>query len=146
MITKVSAHDYPRLITIWENSVRATHHFITEADIQYYKPLILEEYFHQVDLFSYLDASLTICGFMGAAGDKLEMLFIDDGERGRGIGKQLLRFAVDQLQVKKVDVNEQNGQAVDFYLHMGFRVVGRSDVDTEGKNYPILFMQYEGEE
>ena len=106
----------------------------------------MEEYFRQVDLFGYLDASLTICGFMGVAGDKLEMLFIDAGERGRCIGKQLLRFAVDELQIRKVDVNEQNRQAVDFYQHMGFCVVGRSDVDAEGKNYPILFMQYESEE
>jgi len=119
MITKPSIDDYQRLITIWENSVRATHHFITEADIQFYKPLILEEYFHTVDLFCYKDEALKIHGFIGVADNKLEMLFIDDCKRGKGIGKQLLLFAVNKLNVGKVDVNEQNGQAVDFYRQWG---------------------------
>ncbi|MDF2904253.1 MAG: yjaB [Bacillus sp. (in: firmicutes)] len=142
MITKVSARDYQRLITIWENSVRATHNFITEEDIQHYKPLILEEYFYRVDLFCYKDENFKIYGFMGVVADKLEMLFIDNCERGKGIGKQLLLFAVNKKNVEKVDVNEQNTQAVDFYKHMGFKVVGRSDVDATGKEYPILFMEF----
>lgn len=141
MITKPGIGDYQRLIAIWESSVRATHHFITEADIQFYKPLILEEYFHAVDLFCYKDEVLTIHGFIGVADNKVEMLFVDDCARGQGIGKQLLLFAVNQLNVEKVDVNEQNMQAADFYQHMGFRVTGRSEVDAAGKNYPILFME-----
>lgn len=141
MIIKASPREYNRLIEIWENSVRATHDFITEDDIQFYKPLILEVYFHAVDLYCYKDNELTIYGFIGVAGDKLEMLFIDAGERGKGIGKQLAAFAVNELQVKKVDVNEQNVQAVDFYRHMGFRPIGRSEVDGTGKNHPLLFME-----
>ena len=46
-----------------------------------------------------------------------------------------------KLQVYKVDVKEQNIQAVGFYLHMGFSVITRSDLDAEGKAYPILHMQ-----
>ncbi len=41
----------------------------------------------------------------------------------------------------KVDVNEQNPQAVGFYEHMGFRLVSKSELDGEGKPYPILHMQ-----
>jgi putative acetyltransferase len=141
MITTPSSGDFERLITIWENSVRATHNFITEEDIRYYKPLILNEYFNNVDLFCYKDEHNRICGFMGVVEDKLEMLFIDDCERGKGIGKQLLSYAVKRLNVKKVDVNEQNALAAEFYQHMGFKVVGRSDVDATGKNYPVLFME-----
>lgn len=141
MITKASVREYSRLIAIWENSVRATHDFITEEDIQFYKPLILEVYFRAVDLYCYREAELTIYGFIGVAGDKLEMLFIDAGERGKGIGKQLVAFAVNELQAGKVDVNEQNIQAVEFYRHMGFRTIGRSEVDGTGKNHPLLFME-----
>ncbi|MGY3917267.1 hypothetical protein [Aeromonas australiensis] len=36
----------------------------------------------------------------------------------------------------QVDVNEQNEQAVDFYLKMEFTVTGRSP----GKLYPLLHM------
>ena len=141
MITKPSVNDYERLIIIWENSVRATHTFITEVDIQHYKPLIVNEYFDAVELFCSQDESQRINGFMGVVENKIEMLFVDACERGKGIGKKLLTYAVKELNVKKVDVNEQNIQAVEFYKYMGFKVVSRSAVDSTGKSYPILSME-----
>ena len=81
-----------------------------------------------------------LVGFMGIANGNLEMLFVDNDCRGAGIGKQLVAYAVANLQVTKVDVNEQNTQAVGFYKYMGFNIVGRSELDGEGKEYPILHM------
>ena len=69
------------------------------------------------------------------------MLFIDNNYRGIGIGKKLITYAIDNLQVTKVDVNEQNNQAVGFYKHIGFNTYKRSDLDGEGKEYPILHMR-----
>ena len=144
MITQPSRNDYEKLIAIWERSVRATHDFLKEEDLQFYKPLILNEYFHQVSLFCHKDSSLEITGFMGIVDDSLEMLFIDPGSRGKGVGKELLIYAIDQQKVKRVDVNEQNKQAVGFYKHMGFHIVKRSELDGAGKPYPILHMELRG--
>lgn len=69
------------------------------------------------------------------------MLFIAPQMRGRGIGKLLVNYAVEHQGVWKVDVNEQNEQAVGFYQKMGFSVVGRSPVDNQGKPYPLLHME-----
>lgn len=140
MILPAKVNDYARLIEIWENSVRATHDFITEEDIKTFKPLILNEYFKNVNLFCSKNEKQLINGFMGIDGDKLEMLFVDSGERGKGIGKKLINYAITQLNVRTVDVNEQNRQAVGFYKHLGFKVISRSEVDSTGKNYPILSM------
>lgn len=144
MIVQSSTNDYEKLINIWENSVRETHSFLMEEDIQFYKPLILKEYFPQVDLYCHKDDNQRINGFMGIVGDKLEMLFIDSGKRGKGIGKVLLDYAINERNVKWVDVNEQNSLAVGFYQHMGFQVVSRSELDGTGKPYPILSMEYIG--
>ena len=57
------------------------------------------------------------------------------------LGKKLITYAIDNLQVTKVDVNEQNVQAVGFYKYMGFNIYKRSNLDGEGKEYPILHMQ-----
>ena len=65
----------------------------------------------------------------------------DNNYRGTGIGKKLVTYAINHLQVTKVDVNEQNIQAVGFYKYIGFNVYKRSDLDGEGKEYPILHMQ-----
>ncbi|WP_299823567.1 GNAT family N-acetyltransferase [uncultured Pontibacter sp.] len=141
MITSVAASDFEELVQVWEASVRATHHFLPEEDILYFKPLILNEYLHAVNLACIRDKSNTILGFVGVADGKVEMLFVHPGSRGTGVGKKLLTYAVIQLDATKVDVNEQNLQAMGFYEHMGFRTTGRSELDALGKPYPILHME-----
>lgn len=69
------------------------------------------------------------------------MLFVHNDFRGKGIGRELIIYAIKNLQATKLDVNEQNSQAVGFYQHMGFSVIKRSELDNEGKAYPILHMR-----
>ena len=57
------------------------------------------------------------------------------------MGKALLQHAIESQKVNKVDVNEQNEQAVGFYLHSGFVTYKRSELDATGKPYPILHME-----
>ena len=139
MIRKVKATDYLRLMEIWESAVSSTHDFLKEEDFLYYKEQ-LPVYFQYVTLFGFEQEGI-LTGFMGIAEGILEMLFIDNNYRGTGIGKKLITYAIDNLQVTKVDVNEQNIQAVGFYKHMGFSIYKRDNLDGEGKEYPILHMQ-----
>jgi len=140
-IHSVNAEDYPELLAVWENSLRATHDFITEDDIAFFKPIIIEQAFPNVSLKCIKDENKTILGFVGVHECKIEMLFILDAARGKGIGKALLNYAVEQLAAHKVDVNEQNPLAVGFYQHMGFKVASRSPLDDMGKPFPILHME-----
>ncbi len=140
MIVIATKEDHQEIITVWELSVRATHHFLSEADIQFFKPLILDQYLDAVRLFCTRNEAGLITGFLGLSDDKIEMLFIHPDVRGQGIGKQLLEYAVHEQQIRSVDVNEQNEQAVGFYQHMGFRVIHRSPVDGMGKPFPLLSM------
>lgn len=133
--------DFTELTSVWEASVRATHDFLKEEDILFYKPLILNEYLKAVDLYCVKDDNGAIAGFMGLGEGSIEMLFIHPSFRGSGIGKALLQFAIDTLKVTKVDVNEQNDQAVGFYLKMGFAIKSRSALDSTGKPYPILHLE-----
>ncbi len=139
MIRKIEITDYPRLVEIWESAVLSTHDFLKEEDFLYYKKQ-LPVYFQHVALFGFEQERILI-GFMGIAEGNLEMLFIDSNYRGTGIGKKLVTYAIDNWQVTKVDVNEQNIQAVGFYKHIGFHIYKRSNWDGEGKEYPILHMQ-----
>ncbi len=138
MIHKASLTDYPVLVGIWESAVRATHDFLSEEDLEYYKSQ-LPLYFQHVSLFVFKDNE-DIKGFLGVSEDKIEMLFIDDKFRGQGVGKILLNFAINELNIRKVDVNEQNIQALAFYEHFGFKKYDRSELDSEDKNYPILYL------
>src|SRR5690606_4197343 len=82
-----------------------------------------------------------IAGFIGVGQGKIEMLFIHPDWRGHGAGRDLMRYAVEVWGATEVDVNEQNEQAVGFYLRMGFEVVGRSALDGTGKPYPLLYLR-----
>ncbi|ODC05497.1 GNAT family N-acetyltransferase [Terasakiispira papahanaumokuakeensis] len=136
----VEKADHQRLIEVWEASVRATHDFLAEADLQALKPLILNQYFDAVDLTCVKNPKGEILGFSGVHDHNIEMLFIAPQARGQGIGTLLATHAINTQSATHVDVNEQNEQALGFYLHLGFTVTGRSPLDGQGKPYPLLHM------
>ena len=139
MIRKIEVTDYLRLVEIWESAVSATHDFLKEEDFRYYKQQ-LPTYFQYVNLYGW-EKDGRLVGFMGIAEGNLEMLFVDNDYRGIGVGQELITYAIDNFEVTKVDVNEQNVQALGFYKHIGFQVYERSELDGEGKEYPILHMR-----
>ncbi|MEH0886904.1 GNAT family N-acetyltransferase [Enterobacter sp. UNJFSC 003] len=132
---------FERLVAIWESSVRATHHFLQESDIAALRPLLLNAYLPNLKVVIARDETGMIHGFLGVDDNRIEMLFVDDVSRGKGVGKLLLTYAVDHFCANEVDVNEQNPQGVAFYRHMGFVQVGRSEVDGQGNPFPLLHMK-----
>ncbi|WLH71753.1 GNAT family N-acetyltransferase [Pseudomonas fluorescens] len=135
------AADDTVLGALWERSVRATHDFLPEDDIQRLLPLVRDTYLPMpaLDVWVFED-SQGLAGFIATGGHNVEMLFIDPDRRGQGIGRQLLEYARARHDTLTVDVNEQNPQAVGFYLHYGFIQVARSPLDGEGKPFPLLHM------
>jgi putative acetyltransferase len=99
MITAATEKHHPEIINVWEQSVRATHHFLPEEYLQQIKTL-LPSIFPAVQLFVAHDDNI-ITGFLGVAEKKIEMLFIHPGSRGKGIGKQLTEFAIHELKAIK---------------------------------------------
>jgi putative acetyltransferase len=137
------ADEHPRLVEIWRTAVDATHHFLTTEDRDDIESHLASDHLPHVELHvAELDG--VPVGFAGVADESLEMLFVDADQRGAGVGSDLLAFVVAEREVTTVDVNEQNGSAVAFYLRRGFAVVGRSDVDDQGRPYPILHLSLGG--
>lgn len=133
-------NDYPELTRVWEASVRSTHDFLPDYYIKVLRDHVLRRYLDAVMLVCCKEGS-RICGFAGVASGRLDMLFVAPHDHGRGIGKRLLRYAVQELNATCLDVNEQNTQALGFYLHQGFEVTGRSETDGLSQPYPLLHMR-----
>lgn len=128
------------LTQVWERSVRETHTFLTEAgirEIAAYVPAALRE----VPVLAVALEEGKPAGFLGIAGERVEMLFLDPSARGKGLGRQLLQYGMDQFGVQEVCVNEQNPQALGFYQHMGFQVWKRTETDEQGGPYPLLYLK-----
>ncbi len=139
-IRAYAERDTSRLVDIWLAAVRATHHFLTEDDIQFFEPQLRDQHIPELEVYVVEGADGELLGFAGLDGANLEMLFIDPAYHGQGIGKQLIDHAVVLKGRLKVDVNEQNPGALAFYLKCGFTQVGRSELDGSGKPFPLLHL------
>ena len=128
------------LVSVWEKSVRSSHHFLTKEDIDFFLPLVRNQYLFNVKLFIVRNVQGRIAAFMGLSDDTLEMLFVLPEEQGHGYGKELVNYALSECTVRKVDVNEDNQLAYQFYLHMGYKVIDRDELDPFGKPFPILHL------
>lgn len=130
-----------QLLTVWEDAVKATHLFLSEAEIDSIKPYVPQAMEAVAHLYIAQRESGQPVAFMGTENGSLEMLFIAAEERGKGLGKQLLERAERDEKIDRVTVNAQNPQAIGFYEHMGFSVYKRTDLDEQGNPYPLLYMR-----
>lgn len=134
--------DGDRVIEIWRRAVDATHDFLSAEDRAALDELICG-FLPQAPLLLAVDEQDQPHGFMLIDKGHMEALFIDPDARGTGIGAQLVREGLASWPEMTTDVNEQNDQAVGFYQHMGFRPVGRSATDDQGRPYPLIHLQYQ---
>ncbi len=128
------------LTALWEASVRASHFFLPEGEVETMAPMVgyvLEE----IAVLLVAVEKDVPWGFLGIQENKAEMLFIHPSAFKQGLGKALLLHAIKSYHVCFVDVNEQNPNALGFYEHLGFKVFARSPLDSEGKPYPLLHMR-----
>lgn len=129
------------LIEIWEDSVKATHLFLSSSEIKSIKKYVSQALLEVDHLLIIKDKKQKIIAFASVENQRLEMLFIKNSERGKGYGKQLLNHVIKKYQINELTVNEQNPQAVAFYKHMGFNTYRKTEIDEQGNPYPLLYMK-----
>lgn len=143
-ITLARAADLPRLFDVWHSAVVVTHDFLSSADIDFLSPFVrieLERVVREQLLHVLRDASGDVYAFLCVNMHKIEMLFVHPEQRGNGAGRRLVTFAIASLDANAVDVNEHNGLGHGFYLHLGFILENRSELDPFGKPFPILHLK-----
>ena len=133
-----------RLLALWERSVRATHTFLSEAEILRIREYVPEALAQVPLLITAETVSCRPAAFMGLDGQSLEMLFVDPEAQGQGSGGRLVRWGMERCGLERVTVNEQNPQAIGFYRHMGFQTYRRTECDQQGRPYPLLYMRLIG--
>ncbi len=130
------------LVNLWEETVRNTHLFLESEEIsriKEYVPTAIKEIPH---LIIVEDKNIPL-GFIGINNYKVEMLFIKNSFRGKGLGKDLLNYVIKKYSINELTVNEQNKEAMKFYEHMDFKTYKRQELDEQGLPYPILYMKLE---
>ena len=83
------------LLDVWENSVKATHLFLSDDEINNIRQYVPQALKGVPVLVIEENENGNLVGFMGIADKMLEMLFILNECRGQGIGKQLLQYGIE---------------------------------------------------
>lgn len=143
-IQKIDTRD-PKLLDeleeVWLRSVKSTHLFLSDGEITNIQKMIPQVLSGIENLIIAKDEQGRVLGFMGVENHKIEFLFINPSEQGKGLGREFIKYGIKNHSVSEVDVNEQNPKALGFYERMGFRVISRSELDEQGNPYPILHMK-----
>jgi putative acetyltransferase len=129
-----------QMIAVWEKSVCATHHFVSSEELDKLKELVKQIDFHSFAVYCLLSES-KVLGFVGVEDDVIESLFLDPEYMGQKLGTKLMNFALTELKADKVNVNEENLDAIKFYSKFGFVTYERTEKDAYGNDYPILKMK-----
>ena len=122
-----------QLLEVWEDSVKATHLFLSNDEIKNIKEYVSQAIWGVSHLVIIENENNQPIAFMGIEDRKIEMLFIRNSERGKGLGKKLFNYGIENYNVNELVVNEQNLNAKGFYEYMGFRTFKRTELDEQGK-------------
>ena len=79
-----------QLVCVWERSVRASHDFLGEKDVERIKGYVPRAILGVEHLVVASEDGRPVA-FLGAQDGMLEMLFVDAELRGRGIGSALFK-------------------------------------------------------
>jgi len=145
-IRKSTLDDVERLFDVWHSAVEATHDFLIPEDHAEIAALVRDQYLPVADLDVAIDENGLPLAFMGMTGNEIDALFVHADARGTGVGRLMVEHAFATDPVIRTEVNEQNGQGVAFWEHMGFRRIGRTEIDGQGRPYPLLQMEWRRED
>ena len=140
-VRRGTSADVPRALQIWRDAVDATHGFLAPEHRREIDAMVAEQFLPNAELWIVDGDDGQAAGFLVMDGDMIDALFVDPALHGRGYGTALLDHALTLAPDARVDANEQATNALPFYLSKGFRPVGRSETDPQGRPYPLIHLR-----
>ena len=141
-IRKATEKDFNTMADIWEEALADSYEYLRMSEIIRLKKIVLEKYFPNKDFHYYiLDNQSGSAGFVGIINNKIEFLFVNPDEFGKGYGRELLLYSLENHNAKHVDIHQQNVYALSFYSKAGFKVVSKSNKDIFGNSYPVCHLE-----
>lgn len=128
MIRKFRNEDLEQIMQLWLQSNVQAHDFIEK---KYWKSHYGEvrKMMPEAEIYVF-DSEGGILGFIGIQEDYIAGIFVEENNRGRGIGKHLLQCAKQNHTSLCLHVYVKNERAVRFYENEGF-IIGREQHEEE---------------
>jgi len=143
MIRKMNKTEYEieSIMQLWLKSTIKAHPFISEDYWNSNYDVIKNKYIPLSEIYVYLENKF-ILGFISVLNSEfIGALFVDVNNQGKGIGKKLIQHAMDIYGKLTLAVYKDNLQAVNFYKHIGFKVIREQSNEETNKIEYIMIKQ-----
>ena len=118
-IREYKNEDMNNMISVWKNSSKYVHSFLTDEQMNREEKEIKEVFIPIVNTWiAEMDGKFV--GFISLIRNNIGGLFVDPDYQRIGVGTELVNFAKESHSILEVDVFEKNSQGRNFYSKTGF--------------------------
>jgi len=121
-IRACTPRDTDRVLEIWEAASRAAHSFLPESFLVAERREVRDRHLPMAETWLW-EEDRRVLGFVSLIGTEVGALFVDPTSQRRGIGRDLMTFAMERHGALELEVFEENAGARAFYETFGFVVV-----------------------
>lgn len=136
-IRHASAADASRIAEMIVTNYRVNFYPFLKNDSYYFGELnvvdMAAEYCEgsQALLHSYVFDDGVVKGVIRVSGNEIEKLFVEPQFQGQGIGAELLKYAVREINADELWALEYNTRGIVFYQRNGFELTGEKMLEDE---------------
>ena len=127
MIRQYTDSDVDAVVAVWRNASELAHPFLSsefldkeEGNVRNVYPKFAEIWVKETNS---QETSAQVIGFIALIGNEVGAIFLSPDHHGKGIGRELMDYAVNIKGDVTVDVFKQNEIGRRFYDGYGFKAV-----------------------
>lgn len=143
MIRRATVNDASRIAEILVFTKRMNYRRIFQNDkvsfgeIQVYP--LAKEYIENPDKLNHIWVydDVFVKGMIHIDKDKIAELYVDSFFANQGIGGELIQFATEQMNCRRLWVLEKNADAIRFYEKHGFTLTGKRRLEEGTTEYIV---------
>lgn len=147
-IRQAKTEDLARIAEIEIFNYRLNFYPIFRNDEFYFQelqvPNLIQNYLQAEDVLdnTYVYDDGVVKGFIRLAGQEVKKLFVEPVLQGKGIGAELLAFAIKEKNVHFLWALEKNTRAIVFYKRHGFHITNDKKFEEDTEEYLVRLERY----
>ena len=136
MIRNLKQEDLTKVMTIWTKGNFSSHNFIEKDYWLENFNKVKNYYISNSDTYVYVEKE-EVKGFISVfQNNYIGALYVKQQEQRKGIGRKLINYCKEKYENLELKVYDKNGNAIAFYMAMGFKNAGvQIDSNTGEKEY-----------
>ena len=146
-IRKATEKDVSRVAEILIFNYRLNFYPIFKSDEYYFNELqVIDEakrFYTDKERFNntYVYDDGAVKGFITVINGEVEKLFVEPILQGKGVGAQLLEYAIDRCGAESLWALEKNVRAIEFYSRHGFKHTGEKKLEEDTDEYLLKLVK-----